>query len=429
MKTILVESHAVGWVHLNVVLRSGALHDPAGAEGTAYLASQMLVRGTKRRTREQFDEALDAMGAELDVSVGRESVVLEGEVLSRNLDRFVALLGEALREPAMDPDELGLLVRLTQAELEQVRDSDADLCGDLFARHMWGPHPFGRPVKGTESTVGAIRQGDVAAFSRRHVAAPNVLIAAAGDVTRPHLDALLHEHLGSLDGPVPAEPPLGGLGHGAGVRVLLVDKPERSQTQVRWGHPCIAAGDPDYFPLMVGNTIFGGTFTSRLMQEIREKRGWSYGAYSRLFTDRRTGGVVMSYYPAAEDTVPALALGQQLFGDLVEHGVTDDELAFTKSFLVNGFPFQVETPARRMWQLAQIELLGRPADFLDTWVERVSSLTRDEVNRALRTHLHPDHLALAVVCTAEPLRDAIAALPGVRSVRTVPYDAEWSDPA
>lgn len=429
MKTILVESHAVGWVHLNVVLRSGALHDPTGAEGTAYLASQMLIRGTKRRTREQFDEAMDALGAELDVSVGRESIVLEGEVLSRNLDRFVELLGEALHEPAMDPDELGLLVRLTQAELEQVRDSDADLCGDFFARHMWGRHAFGRPVKGTESTVGNIPREATAAFAKAHVAAPNLLIAAAGNVSRIHLDALVQHNLGHLDGAAPAEPPLVAPEAPDGVRVLLVDKPDRSQTQVRWGHPCIAAGDDDYIPLMVGNTIFGGTFTARLMQEIREKRGWSYGAYSRMFTDRRTGGIVMSYYPAAEDTVPALALGQQLFTDLVDHGVTDDELAFTKSYLINGFPFQVETPARRMWQLAQIELLGRHADFLDTYVERVTALSRDDVNRALRAHLHPDRLALTVVCTADPLRDAIAALPGVTGVRTVPYDEEWTDPA
>lgn len=427
MKTILVPNHTVGWVHLNVVLRSGALHDPAGLDGLAYVASQMLTRGTKRRSRAQFDEALDALGADLDVSVGRESVVLEGEVLARNLEPFVALLGEALREPALDPDELGLLIRLTEAELEQVRDSDADLCGEAFGRHMWGAHPFGRPVKGTLSTIAAVGAAPeaIADHVARHVAQANMLVAAAGDVTAERLDALLAEHLRGLLAAAPAELPLVAPPTEPGVRALLVDKPERSQTQIRWGHPCIDAGSPDYFPLMVGNTIFGGTFTARLMQEIREKRGWSYGAYSRLFTDRRAGGIVLSYYPAAEDTAPALALGQQLFTDLVEGGVTDDELAFVKSYLVNGFPFQVETPARRMWQLAQIELLGRPADFLETYVERVAALTRDDVNRALREHLHPDRLALTVVCTAAPLQEAVAALPGVTSVRTVAYDEEW----
>ena len=424
MKTILVENHAVGWVHLNLVLRSGALHDPKGGEGLAYVASQLLTRGTKHRSREEFDEALDTLGAELDVSVGRESVVLEGECLARNLEPFVALLGETLREPALDPDELGLLQRLTLAELEQVRDSDADLCGEAFGPHMWGRHPFGRPVKGTERTVAAIDGAAVAAHVAAHVSGENMLVAAAGDVTRERLDALIAAHLGGLSAPPPVEPPVVAPPVEPGVRVLLVDKPDRSQTQVRWGHPCITAGDPDYFAMIVGTTIFGGTFTARLMQEIREKRGWSYGAYARLYTDRRAGGVVMSYYPAAEDTVPALALGQQLYGDLASGGVTEEELAFVKSYLVNGYPFQVETPARRMWQLAQNELLGRPADFLETYVARIEALTLDDVNGALARNLRPDCLALTVVCTAAPLQDAIAALPGVTELKVVPYDAE-----
>jgi zinc protease len=422
MKMILEESHAVPYVHVNVVLRSGALHDPEGLEGTAYLASQMLTRGTKTRSRAQFDEELDALGGELDVSVGRESVVLEGEVLSRNLEPFVALMGEALREPAFDPDELGLLRRLTIAELEQVRDSDGELCGEAFNRHMWGAHPYGRPAKGTVASLERIGQGELLARQRTHVVEPNLLVAAAGDVTQEQLARLVQEHLSGLGGEAPAEHPMPEPARGGGVRAQLVDKPERSQTQVRWGHPCVMANHPDVIPLSVGNTIFGGTFTARLMQEIREKRGWSYGAYSRLFADRRTGAVTISYQPAVEDTVASLELGHALFEALSARGVTAEELAFARSYLANAFAFQVETPARRMWQHVQIELLGRPANWLETYVSRISAVTLDEVNAALRAHLSPSDLALTVVCTADTIREGVAALPFVSDVSVVPYD-------
>ena len=427
MKTILVESHAVEYVHLNIIQRTGALYDPVGAEGTAYLAAQMLLRGTRRRSRAELDEALDQLGADLDVSVGRESVVIEGEVLSRNLEPFVALVGEALREPSFDESELGLIQRLSIAELEQIPDADPELCAEMSDRHMWGRHPYGRPVKGTLETLPKIGREDVVAHHERHLAEPHLLVAAAGDVDEERLTSLLSAHLSGLSGSQAPPVELPAEAQGQGIRALLVDKPDRTQTHVRWGHPCIRANHPDMLPLMVGNTVFGGTFTARLMQEIREKRGWSYGAYSRLYTDRRTGSLVFSYFPAVEDTLPALALGQELFGRFVDEGVTEAELEATKSYLVNAFAFMVETPARRMWQAVQTELLERPADFIDTYTARVAAVTRDDVNRVVRAHLRPDDLSLTVVCTAEQLQEGVAALPGVREVRVVPYDVEWQE--
>lgn len=427
MKTILVESHAVEYVHLNIIQRSGALYDPVGAEGTTYLAAQMLLRGTRRRSRAELDEALDQLGAELDVSVGRESVVIEGEVLSRNLEPFVELVGEALRVPSFDPEELGLIQRLSIAELEQIRDADPELCAELFDRHMWWRHPYGRPVKGTLETLPRIGREDVVAHHERHLAEPNLLVAAAGDVDEEQLTSLLSAHLSGLGGSRTVHAELPPEPQGRGIRVLLVDKPDRTQTQIRWGHPCIRANHPDTIPLMVGNTIFGGTFTARLMQEIREKRGWSYGAYSRVYGDRRTGSFVFSYYPSVEDTLPALAFGQEMFGQFVDEGVTEKELEATKSYLVNAFAFLVETPARRMWQAVQTELLERPHDFIDTYTARVAAVTREDVNRAVRAHLRPDDLSLTMVCTAEQVQEGVAALPGVREVRVVPYDVEWQE--
>jgi zinc protease len=427
MKPILVTDHTAGYVFFELVFQTGSVSDPPGLEGVAYHMASSLSLGTRRRSRAEFLDELDYLGASLDVAVFRESIVVEGEVITRNLEPFVALIGEMLTEPSFDSDELERSKRLTLAELEQVIDNDQSLCSIFHSRFLWRDHPYGRPGKGTRASVPRITRDDVVRAYERHITRPNLLVGAAGDIEADTLDDLLHRHLAGLSDR-PAEPQhIDVAAPTPGLRVLLVDKADRNQTQVAWGQPTIHASHPDFFPLYVANTAFGGTFTARLMHEIREKRGWSYGAYSRLSVDRRTGVLSVRYYPASKDTLPALELGRSLLRDFAGQGLTEGEVEFSQSYLANAYPFRVETASKRLSQLIEVELLGHPPNYLDGYVEAVRAVSTAQANAAARAHVTPEDQALTVVCTAKEFERELRGWDGVTEVRVQPYDAEWPE--
>lgn len=422
MKQLLIEDHTADYVFISIVIRSGSLLDPTDGLGTAYLAANTLLLGTKTMPRAVFLDELDYLGASLDVSVGKESIILEGEVISRNLEPFVKLLGDVIKSPDLSTDEFQKLKRRTVAELEQIRDNDEALCAVLHSRQMWGENPYGRPGKGTPQTISAIGIEHITAFLSTHVRDSNLIVAAAGHVEPDQLNDLVGRYLVGTPGESDATPEIASPAPLPGVRVFLVDKPERTQTQILWGHPCIYAAHPDYFPLMTANTAFGGTFTARLMREIREKRGWSYGATSRVGVDRQTGSFTMGYAPATKDAIAAIRLGHHLLETFTADGPSAEELEFSKSYLSNAFPFRIETAAKRLGQILETELLGRPARFVETYVQQVQAVTVETAAAAVRRHLQPTNITLTVVCTASDLEPELKTWEPISELHVVPYD-------
>ncbi|MBM4389462.1 MAG: insulinase family protein, partial [Deltaproteobacteria bacterium] len=181
----------------------------------------------------------------------------------------------------------------------------------------------------------------------------------------------------------------------------------------------------NYFPLMVGNNAFGGTFTARLMREIREKRGWSYGAYSLIYLGKEISTFVMRFYPAMKDTIPAIELSLQMLGDVAENGLKEDEVEFSKSYLINRFPFKIDTPMNKLRELVSIDLLGQPQDYLDKYVENVKSAGAGQVNGALKKKLSPSNLAIVIVGVAKELEPQLRNLKWVNSVTVQPYNEDF----
>jgi zinc protease len=207
-----------------------------------------------------------------------------------------------------------------------------------------------------------------------------------------------------------------------GLRLTLVDKPERTQSQILLGQPAPAWGDPEFLALQVGTTAFGGTFTARLMNEVRSKRGLSYGASARVGQGRGPRSLITHVFPSLEQTRETLELVLALYRDWAKDGLTDDEVAFAKGYLANSFAFNIATPEERLDLRIAIALAGMPADHGATYVERVRKVTPAEVRHALR-HLRPDDLELCIVSTAEELRPLLDGLLDPQSIEVVEYDS------
>ncbi len=407
--------------------RGGATSDPDGKEGLSAITIRMLERGTKTRSREKIADEIETLGATLGLSAGHDTVQIATTALSRNLDHVFSILAELILEPTFPEDELEKLRTEMIQELALIREEDQGIGDGFFRRAIHGTHPYGHIVEGTEASLASITRDEIVARWKKVAGSADLIVAAAGDLDAARLQALLDTHLRALPAGERRPPPSTASRTLSGVEVLLVDKPERSQTQIFLGRTAIPARSPDFLPFLVANHGFGGMFTGRLMQEVRVKRGWSYGASSRLEMNRGDGVTGLWTFPSNGDTIACVRLLLDLYSGFKETGITADELAAAKGHLLNMLAFEVETPeqvvARRVSEL----LLGLPEDWSERWVDGIQSTTLERANEAAARVVRTDSLALTIVCTAEPFVRELAALPEIRRIDVVAFDTERPD--
>jgi zinc protease len=422
---ILEPSHDVPLVSFVVALRNGASVDPAEKAGLARIAMRMLRRGCEGMTSEQIDFRIDALGAEVGVDTGASTVAIHAQVIARNVEPFVDLLARMLKSPVFAQEELDRLTRETVAEIVDARDNDRSVVQKAFQRTFFEGHAYGRNAGGTTTTVASITGEDVRAFYARYVVQSNIVIGISGDVTAERAPVLAGRLVDGLPPGKPAPDDLPEPTLRPGRRLLVVDKPQRTQTQMVVGTMGTSAHDEDHVALTVANAIFGGTFTSRLMREIRSKRGWAYGASARASVDRRRASWTMSTFPAAADAAPCLELALQLLDTWVTGGVTSSEVAFIKRYLVRSHAFEIDTANKRLHQALEVELLGLPADYFSGWIEQVRAVTPESASEAVRRRIDPANLLAVVVGTAsEVLEPLKAAVPRLAETHVVAFDVE-----
>jgi zinc protease len=422
---ILEPSHAIPLVSVVVALRCGSATDPPGKEGLARLALRMLRRGSEGLTSEQIDFQIDVLGAEMAVDTSASTVAIHAQVIARNTDAFFDLLARMLSTPTFPDDEIERIKRETVGEIVEARDSDRVVAQKALQRTLFPGHPYGHNSGGTTQSVEAIGREDILAFYRRHVVQANLVVGIAGDVTPERAPALAHHLVAGLPRGVATADEVSEPSMRSGRHLLVVDKPERTQTQILVATMGTSPRDEDHVPLVVANAVFGGTFTSRLMKEVRSKRGWSYGASARLGVDRHRQGWVMWTFPAAEDAGACLKLTLELLETWVASGVTAREVSFIQRYLVRSHAFDVDTAPKRLHQALDVELLSLPADYFSEWIARVNGVTPEAATAAVRNRIRPDDLLSVVVGTAALVNDSLkASVPRLADASVVPFDVE-----
>jgi zinc protease len=418
-------SHTLPLVSIVFALRSGCAHDPKDLDGLARFTARMLRRGCDGMSSTQIDEAVDRLGGELAFEVSASQLTMHAQVIRRNLEPFVDLLARLLGTPAFLEEEIGRLKRETIAELIEARDNDRTLCQIGFRRAVFGDHTYGRGASGRTRTIERISPADVRGYYAKHFVRGNAVLGFSGDIESAEA-AKLAERLiarlpngGALADPTPPPAPLSGRS------LLFVDKAERTQTQILIGGLGTWPHDEDHAALSVAMSIFGGTFTSRLMREVRSKRGWSYGAYARIAIERQRHAFSLWTFPAATDAAACIELELAMLQDLLAKGVTPREVAFIKRYLVRSYAFDIDTAAKRLHQALDVEILGLPADYYTGYIARTEAVTPEAANEAVKKRLSADDLAVVLVGTAGPLVDQVkGAIPNLAKSEVVPFDWE-----
>ncbi len=412
--------------YVNVVVKGGSVNDPAGQSGISEFLSKMLLRGTKLRSKEQLNQALDQIGAQLEVEARAEAIILRGAALKSELPAFLTLLEEVVTQPSFREEEIRLLKSETLSEILDELGNDQRLASRFFQRFLFGSHPYGAPVNGTKKDVERFTRAQLVAQYDRLFRSEQLLVLGTGDADTAQIQkwseriALKRPGNGGIQKtPAPQFP--------SNRRLQIVDKPGRTQSQIYIGLAGVQMTDPKFFPLYLANfTLGGGSFQARLMKEVRAKRGWAYGAYSSYRFGRQPRSWIAYTFPATKDTAPAVGLMLQMIEEMKEKGLTNEEFAFAKSSQINSSAFMYDTPKKRIENVILEKTLDLPDGFMKSYGPAIEKLSKSEVDRAAREFFDSKKVAITVLGTANDIQaDVItaAAIPAGQAT-VVSYENE-----
>jgi zinc protease len=361
----------------------------------------MLDEGTTSRTAMQLAGELAEMGASLSAGADLETTTISLTTLTRHLSRALDLYADVVVHPSFPASELDRLKLQRLAQLKARADDPEETALVVFPRLIYGPrHPYGRPDLGTAATVKSITRDDAAAFYRRIMVPGNSAMVVVGDIQPDAIASALESRLrawqaGPVPQPAPIEP-LPALPHER--PVYLIDKPAAAQSVLTVGRIGAARKSPDYHALIIMNAILGGQFASRINRNLREDKGYSYGASSSFSFYRgpgpfEAGGTVQT----AVTKESLIELYKELTGIAGARPITDDELAFAKERLILGFPRRFETTFGVAGQLATLVADELPDDELDRYQARIDAVARADVDRVARQYITPESMTTLVV--------------------------------
>ena len=424
VRLIHVENNSVPLIDVAVVVMGGSLLDPLGQEGLAEICASTLLRGTKHRSYEELIDEISDMGAEIDVGARKEFISLSVTFMPKFKEKMAEIVQDIVVHPAFPKEEFEQEKALHLEKLKALQEQDEELAQYFFWRFLYRDHKMGRPTIGYTDTIKKIKPKDCLDFHKRNVTKANVIVVVAGAISEQEAVGFARRITEGLPKGKPVKLELKRPRMEKGCRVLIVDKPDRTQTQVVMGHVSLSFKDEDFFPFMVGNNAIGGQFSSRLMQEIREKRGLSYGVSSGIMPGREFGTFLVRFFPASKDTIQAMQIARSVLMDAKTNGITEEELVFARDNIANQFPFRIETAKKRAMEILMNEIYGRPDDFIETYVAKVKSQGLEAVNQALARNLDVENMVIVVVGVASELKDKIRKLDWVKEVLVQPYDKE-----
>lgn len=411
LELAVVEMHEVPVVDVTLLLRAGSVRDPADLPGLATFTANMLDEGAGRRNALEIAEEAAYLGARLATGAGPEMSEVALHVPKRRLGPALDLMADVALRPTFPDSEIARQRDLRRSQILQLRDRPTAIAPLAFNAIVFGPsHPYGRPQGGDETSTAALSRDGVVRFYHSYYRPSNARLLVVGDVTLDEARDLLAARFGAWEaGDVPALP-VAGAPAPAPRTFYLVDKPGAAQSVIRIGHVGAPRSTPDYFAIRVLNTILGGSFTSRLNQNLREIHGYTYGAGSSFQMNRLAGPFFASASVVTAKTDSSLIEFLRELRRIRDEPVPQDELAKAKSYLTLGLPSEFETTAGAAERFADLLANELPLDYYDGFIPRINAVSAADVQRVARLYLDPDHFAIVVVGDRGQVEAGIRAL-------------------
>ena len=408
----VVEMHKVPVVDVQLLIDAGAARDPSLAPGLATFTATMLQQGAGARSALDVADEAAFLGAQLGTAAGFDGASASIHVPKRRLEAALDLLADVVLRPAFADSEIARQRELRAAQLVQQRDEPVSVANIAFPAIVYGrEHPYGHPLNGTDSATARLARESVAEFYRTYYRPNGARILVVGDVTLAEARRLIAARFDGWErGDVPAFPSPAIAPPGAARTVYLIDKPGAAQSVVRIGHLGPVRTTPDWFALEVLNTILGGAFTSRLNQNLRETRGYTYGAFSQFVPRRLSGAFVALASVVTAKTDSSLIEFLKELRRIRDDPVAPAELAKAKAYLTLGLPGDFETTGGAAARFRELLSFGLPLDYYDRYLDRINAVTAADVQRVARQYIDPDRFDILVVGDKTQIESGIKAL-------------------
>ena len=380
-------------VSIGVWLTRGSRHEPAEHAGVAHFVEHMLFKGTVSRSAEDIAQAIDSIGGQMDAFTAKEYASYYIKVLDEHLPLAVDVLADIVLRPAFSPDDIQREKKVVLEEIKMVEDTPDDLVHELFTEHFWEGHPLGRPILGVPETVGALTPETLRSYFTNTYSASNLIVSAVGNIEHARVRELVNRHFGNLGATE------NGL-HDAPPRVIpqvVIRNKELEQSHVCLGTSAYRQDHENRYASYVLNTVLGGSMSSRLFQNVREKRGLAYAVFSGLSAYRDAGSVTV-YAGCANSAVGELV--DVVVGELrrmKEEPPPEAELRRAKDHLKGSLMLNLESTSSRMSHLARQEIYFDRQFGLDETLEGVERVAREDVQRVAHDLFANDALAATVL--------------------------------
>jgi zinc protease len=400
----LVEDHSIPFMALELRFRGGTSLDAPDKRGATNLMTALIEEGTGDLDAQGFATARDALAADLRFDVGQDTLSVSARMLTENRDQVLDLLRQALTAPRFDADAIDRVRGQVLSNLASDEKDPEVLAGRAFDAAAWGDHPYATPGEGTAETVAALTRDDLVAAHRGAIARDRVYVAAAGDITAEELGRIVDDLLAGLPETGAPLPDRATFGLTGGVTVRDFPVP---QSVVMFGHEGMKRDDPDFFAAFLLNEIMGGgRFSARLMTEVREKRGLTYGIGSYL-APMDAGETFMGQFSTDNTKVAeAIEVVRAEWRRMADEGVTAEELEAAKTYQVGSYPLRFDGNAQIARILVGLQVQGLPIDYARNRNGYIQAVTLDDMNRVAKTLFRPDDLHFVVVGQPEGMPPA-----------------------
>jgi zinc protease len=412
-----VELRQLPLVEIQLIINSGLAADPETLPGLSKLVASMLKEGTSRRSSARLAEAIDYLGARLSITNGQENIYIKMRAMSEHLDQAMLLVAEIAMRPRFSPAELHKLKKRELNRLALKSQNPDFLAVREFFKSVYGDHPYSH-IDTTPEAVKRVTCGHLETWHKTHFAPNNAFLVVVGDVSS---DAVLKAANRYFRGwgkrrvrePDYPEPP-----SRKQRQVIIVDRPQSVQSVIYLGNLALERSHPDYVSLLVANEVLGGSATSRLFSDLRERRGLTYGTYSHV--SEKVEKAPFTVYAAVrnEGTEEAVKALMTHLDRIVKETIPNEELTDMKQYLVDSFPLQIDTSDKIAELVADLRIFGLPDNYWDSFRTQIRDVTSDQAQKAAARYIHPRQAVIVVVGKAVEIKKALAAYGSVTIVDT-----------
>ncbi len=390
------QERSLPFVTLQLLIDAGARRDSTGEEGEAYLTAKGLLLGTVKRGEKAINEELDFMGAALNSSSGRDYATLTLRVLKKDLEKGLDLFMEVLTQPTFPQEEVKREVQKTLAAIQAAEDQPDDVAEKAFQENLFLSGPYRHPVEGTKKSLPSMTRETLDRFYKKYYHPNHCILAVVGDISREEVKIKLVPRLEKWPMGKISDAPAQNI-FAKGPKTVKIDR-MLTQASIILGHAGVSRDNPDYYAITVMNYILGGGgFSSRLMEEVRNKRGLAYSVYSFFDPGKLPGSFQVALQTKNVSAREAISLAREEMKRIQKEPVSEKEIEGARKYLIGSFPMRMDTQGKLANFLLQMEYYGLGMDYPERYSQLIQSVTREEVLRVARKYLQPENCILVVV--------------------------------